>query len=298
VLARPGGDVQIGIAAPRVVRGLDGQERAFVASLEGGRPVTEVERRRFAGALRALAAAGVDDGPEPHPTASRIRVIGAGAVGLAVATCLARAAEVTISLVDPAPCGVEPAGTYPDGASGSCAAAAAAALAPLVARADLDAHAPADLTIIVTAGAVDAAVARDLLVSAATHLVVACDEAGAWVSHVVVPGITACGRCRDLRLTRADPAWPLLALQCAVRRPRAGAIAQAGVAAAVTSRAVGFLSAGDTGIATRVDRRGESADAPLLPEPACGCGAAGPVGDEVAARRAAMPRMRGDRPHS
>ena len=296
VLARPGGALQIGLAAPVVVSGLDGPERAFVASLEGGRSATQVETQRFAGAMRALTAAGADAGPPPSVAAQTVRVIGAGSVGLAVAKCVARSGVARISLVDPAPCGAEPTGTYPEGTSGTCAAAAAAALAPLVPRADLDAHTPADLTVVVTAGAVDAVIARDLLAGGSKHLVVACDESGAWVSHIVVPGVTACSRCRDLALARADSAWPLLALQCAARRPRLGAIARAGVAAAVASRAVAFLATGATGSAGRVDREGRVADEPLWAEPGCGCGAAGPVGDEVAARRAVMPRMRLDRP--
>ena len=292
VLARPaphgGYDIQVGLAAPVVLTDLSFDERVFVSSLEGGRPVSNAEAARFARVVATLTVG--DAWQRPTVADATIAVHGCGGLGLAVATALG-AGGWSIALADSAPIGVEPPGTYPVGARGTCAAAAAAVLAACGITARIGAD--GDVVVLVFTGAPDAVTVASFMRDASPHVLVACDEAGALVSHVVVPGATACSRCRELALTRVDAAWPYLSLQLggsqlAARRPRVAGVAGPAAAARIAARVAGWLARGEAGVAERIGPDGSVTEAPIAPEAECGCGAAGSVGDEVAARRARL----------
>ena len=247
-------DVQIGLANGVVLSGLDRDERQFMGSLEGGRLVTAAEARRFTRALARLADAGLlRDDEVPVPTTFM------GAVALATRTPLdgliKQACEATRL-------SVHPVGEAPQ-------------------------HA---VEVVCFVGAPDARHALRLMRNETRHVLVACDEAGVWVSHVVTIGVTACSRCRDVALTRADAAWPYLAAQLSGGwADSRGVIPQlpAGPAAAVrvAARLASWFAHGEAGIGERIGPDAAVTEARLAPETHCGCGAAGPVGDEVAARR-------------
>jgi hypothetical protein len=290
VLARPelrkGTAIQVGVSRAVVLEGLSLDECAFLASLEGGRAVAPHERSRFAAIIASLSLAGA--WAEPPPLREAVAVFGCGALGVEIAAALDCAGCLPV-LVDDAPASAEPPHTFVEN-GGTCAGEAARTLAARGVHARVGGA--ARLAVIVCTGAPDPVVVRQLLRAGTPHILVACDEDGVFVSHVVVPGESACSRCRDIALTRADKAWPLLALQLAgsqlpSRRPLAPGLSRPATALLVAMRAARWLEAGDVGIGERIALDGTVAPAPLAAESACGCGAAGPVGDELAARRAA-----------
>ncbi len=296
VLARPGADgaidIQVGLASPMVIPGLGLAEREFVASLEGGRVIPPAQARRFARVVTLLADAGAFEVRRSPTPAARVALHGCGEAGMAIAAAL-HAGPFDVSLYDDAPLAAEPVGTYALSASGTCAVAAATTLAERGMPVRIGGGGEG-LVVNVYTGAPDPALVSECVLAGVPHVLVACDGVAVWVSHVIVPGLTACVRCRDIGLTRRDAAWPSLALQlggCGLpaRRPVAPRLSLVAVAARVSARVAGWLERGDPGEAELIAGDGSLVPAPLTPERACGCGAAGPVGDEVAARRVAWP---------
>lgn len=111
------------------------------------------------------------------------------------------------------------------------------------------------------------------------HLLVRCRDRTAAVGPLVVPGVTACGRCVDAHRTDRDPGWPLVAAQLAWPADDGGdpllvlwaaALAAAEVRTFLLGTAPasveGTLELGSGG--WRVRRRSWPA------HPGCGCGAA------------------------
>jgi hypothetical protein len=301
VLARPsanGIEYQVGIARPTVLRDLGVRERAFLESLEGGRPVSPAEARRFPQVVSLLTAAGAWEPAARTPRAAAVAVHGAGALGMEIAAVLA-GLGLDVGLRDEAPVLVEPAHTYAAGGAVTstgavtCAGAAAATLSSR----GLDVRVGGGgerLGVELCLGAPDPVQTAAWMRDDVPHMLVVCSGESVWVSHVVVPGATACATCRGIALTRADPAWPFLALQLggagtAGRRPAASRLATITCAARVASRVWRWLDGGDAGVAERVDADGALTVEELEPQRECGCGAFGPIGDELAARRALWP---------
>lgn len=250
VLALPGRAVQIGLASPTVLRRLTREQRVFLAGLEGGRPVGADDRKRHARLIAALTRAGAWNAGPRHTV--RAAVGGDPALSGGVATAL-RAMGVRV-------------------------------------RRETG---EASLTVIAGLAAADPSLTGPLMVDSTPHIAILADDAGAWVSHVIQPGLTACTRCRDVALTRANPLWPVVAMQCVGRRPQLNPLTEAVAVARAAARALAWIesnAAADSvahgGIGERVDSLGAVTADPLLPEPDCACGAAGAVGDELAARRA------------
>jgi len=292
VLARPGAqggiDIQVGLASPVVLEGLGLDERTFVASLEGGRAVPPVQARRFPRVIAQLTNAGAWAQPSPPVTAS-VAVHGCGGLGMEIAGVLT-SAGFAVAMHDDARVAVEPAGTYAASADGTCAGAAAATLSERGATVRVGGGGES-VVVIVCTGAPDPALVSACVLTDVPHALVVCDGAGVWVSHLMVPGASACARCRDIVLTRADTAWPAVSLQLggcqlATRRPAAPRIALPTAAARVTARVAGWVERADVGVAEHIAADGELIQVPLEPQPECGCGASGPVGDDVAAQRA------------
>lgn len=254
-----GYDIQIGLATAVVLPGLALDERQFVSSLEGGRRVTDAETRRFPRTLALLAGAGVlhdDDTPAAGtPSPGAIALAGRSPLDRLIAGCC-EAAGLSVHMTAQAP-----------------------------------AHA---VEVIAFVGAPDARDAERVIRNRIAHILVAYDELGAWVSHVVLAGASACSRCRDIALTRADAAWPYLAAQLSgprnsVQMAAPPLLAAPTAAVRVAARALAWATGGDFGGGECVWPDARVTAAPLAPEAECGCGAAGAVGDEVAARRARLP---------
>lgn len=294
MLVRDQSTTQVGLAKPLVLRDLTEEQMAWLASLEGvgtSPSSREVDAHRpLWDALDRHDLLDTDSTVRPD----RVRIHGAGALALMITRGLTRAGVHSLVMVDSAPSHVEPPGTYSPAATGmSCAAAAAWTLrdqAPQLRWGD--ATGDVDLEIIVTVGSAPVAVTLPSMVEERPHLVVATDEAGATVGPLVQPGETACTRCVDMHHTDRDPGWPYLSLQCGPPRRPWVAPASMGLVAGLAVREV-LAHMNGVAVPSRQWRVTDGGDLeqglqsdPLRPHPQCGCGAAGPVGDEVAARRA------------
>ncbi len=120
----------------------------------------------------------------------------------------------------------------------------------------------------------------DLLADGVVHLPVAVAGRAAHVGPTVVPGLTPCLWCLDLRASDADPAWPALADQVRLRHPVArahdGVLAAAAAAIAVAQVVQLVDGAGEPSTyAHQVRLRSPDArpfEVPVVRHPACGCG--------------------------
>ncbi|PKQ25531.1 MAG: hypothetical protein CVT64_08905 [Actinobacteria bacterium HGW-Actinobacteria-4] len=300
VLLRDERTVHVGLVQPLVLTDTSPGEREFLASLEGSpAPISAAMHRAFPHLIEALDRHGAlqEDGG-PDFTNAMVRIHGLGAMGSSLAVTLARSGVGALALVDTAPAGLEEPGTFGVSAPhGSCAAAAAWMLRERVPEVRIAASfVSADVEVMIGHGAIPAHQAADLVYRGTPHVPVIADEHGVTVGPVVVPGVTACIRCEEVARASADPAWPRLATQCAgSRRPHVDSLASeiaAGLAASEVLQVLrgrgepspdatgGWRIDGATGVPHRIPS--------VSPDPACGCGAAGPVGDEVASRRAAL----------
>lgn len=290
VLDRGDGSVQVGVRSPLVLTRLTAEERRFVERLETSQGLTAKTGAKFGSIVAALADADLlAASPAPSRT---VAINDGGPLGVGIGTAMARAGWA-VRFQDDGPASASPPHTYASGAlTATRQTAAADAVARSVPGADARAgvsHADAWVLTSHGASAIDAA-AR-LMASDTPHVFVVTDERGAVVGPVVVPGESACGLCDGLSRVAEDPAWPILALQLrapSVLPPRAAADVTASVAGLVCG-ALGAWRAGGAG--PWLDRSWAfTEDAPpvsrgIVSDPDCGCGAAGEVGDEVAARR-------------
>jgi bacteriocin biosynthesis cyclodehydratase domain-containing protein len=120
----------------------------------------------------------------------------------------------------------------------------------------------------------------DLLADGVVHLPVAVAGAAARVGPTVVPGLTPCLWCLDLRAADADPAWPALADQLRLRHPVArahdGVLATAAAALAVAEVLQVVDGSGEPATyAAALELRAPAAlprEVPVVRHPVCGCG--------------------------
>lgn len=243
--------------------------------------------------LKLLADAGLllEGGRSGHlvtsgPAASRVRLVGAGAMGSSIAALLINSGLDALYVADSDP--VDPA-TYPDaGAASSNGAALAARLTggaddragPWVSLVNHwskpDGVRP-DLTVVAAeVWECDRVVAEGLVRADQPHLLVRVRGAGVVVGPLVVPGRTACLRCTDLTRTAADPAWPALLRQLCRLRSRADPAVLAWGAATAVTQVLAYLAAAtpetysatlELDAADYVTRRRV-----WTAHPACGCG--------------------------
>lgn len=294
VLDRGDGTVQVGLRLPVVFSGLSADQRRFVERLETAKWVTTRSSAAFQDIVLRLDEAGLLADPPAERRA--VALNDAGPLGVNIGIALARA-EWAVRFEDDAPASASPPYTYAPGTLATTRQAAAAdAVARLVPGADVRVGASrVDAWVLVSHGApaIDAALA--LMASDTPHVFVVTDECGATVGPFSVPGDGACGLCDGLARAAVDPAWPLLSLQL-LAPSAAPATADPGVTASIAGLVCGALGAWRAG-----DSRAWinslwslTADAPpvsraISADADCGCGAAAPVGDEVAARRAKFP---------
>jgi hypothetical protein len=204
--------------------------------------------------LRTLQEANLlSEGGDPLPgsvQASRVRLIGAGVLGKAVAEPLVNSGIATLYVIDNDP--PDPSLYRSTGALGTQAEALQAHLGQTgKARVSVAGHwskpeeVTPDLTIVATdLLESDRVVVDGLLRADQAHLLIRARAGGAVVGPLVIPGQTPCLRCTDLVRRDLDPAWPtLLAQLMRTRMPTAPALAQwaGGIGAA---QALGLLHGG------------------------------------------------------
>ncbi len=300
---RGDGALQAGVRDPVILNDLNADERRFLERLDAVNSVSRADRARYGTVLARLAAAGLVEPASAPAVATPLRaaINDGGPIGCGIALTLARAGWA-VAIDDRGRAVQAPRGTYDPGSLAVTRQAAAAdTIRRVLPEVDICAgQARSDVAVIVAHGAplIEAAVplmARDI-----PHVYVTTDERGAQVGPFVVPGRGACGTCVGLARTLADPAWPLLSLQLAAGRTLPGSTPDVAThAAALVAGAMGWWRAarndradaaqGWLNTVWTLDLNTPPHASAAPPHPDCGCGAAGPVGDELAARRARMP---------
>lgn len=234
VLTRSPGSLQIGVdQTPAVViTDVVPGTKKLLALLDGAHQLPELRSRSLQLGLRGsdldwllrnLDAAGLlAEGGRSSAVddlglrGRRIRLIGAGVLGRAVAILLCRSGLGVLYVIDND--ASDPALYRAVGAVGSQAAALASSLAdvsPTAVRVANHWTKPEevvpDLTIVACDRAECDRVITDGLVRAdQPHLVLRARAGGAVVGPLVLPGHTACVRCTDLTRRDTDPGWPTL----------------------------------------------------------------------------------------
>lgn len=155
----------------------------------------------------------------PELAGARVRMVGAGVLGRAVATALAAGGVGTLYLVDPAP--VDP-NLYPgSGLAATQAGALRQVLGTQTGNSTVVLNhwskpdgVPCALTVVAAdTPEPDRVIADDLVRSDQPHLVVSPVAGGVVLGPLVVPGHSPCLRCLDLIRRDADPSWPTLLRQ-------------------------------------------------------------------------------------
>ncbi len=190
-----------------------------------------------AATLALVEADGEVEGVLTRRAAACVAVQGLGRLGSALAHTLAVGGVGHLQLDDAAPVTrseVGWAGVHATDVGRARGAAVAEALRATGAVAvDGFGADAADLVVLVEHGVADPAGHRVLVTDGTPHLSVVLREASVLVGPLVQPGRTPCLRCLDLHRTDADPDWPAIAAQLAVRHPDAEETAVATVGAAL-----------------------------------------------------------------
>lgn len=296
VLRRGPAELQVGIDsdAAVVVPGAEPALEQLLHLLDGCRSREEIDRqarrwelptRRVSELLVELGRASllVDGraGAGRGSTEAPVRLVGASAVGKAVADLLAP--EVgRLHLVDGEP--TDPA-LYPT--AGALASQADALQAHLrrttPARVSVWNHwskpdgVRLDLTVVTTAMLeTDRAIPDELLRSDQPHLFVRATEEVGIVGPLVVPGATACLRCTDLFRRDRDPAWPTLLNQLVRLRACPPPVVTSWAAATAVAQVFSFLNGGrpeSCGATVELSGRDHRVRwRPWPAHPGCGCG--------------------------
>jgi len=303
VLMRADGALQVGVRDPLILGDLGADERRFLERLDAVTSVSRADQARYGSVLSRMVAAGLieQDSVRAVETPLRTAINDGGPIGCGIALALARAGWV-IAIDDGGRPVQAPRDTYDPG---SLAATRQAAAADTIRRVlpEVDVCtglARSDVAVIVAHGAPLIEAAVPLMARDVPHVYVTTDERGTQVGPLVVPGRGACGTCVGLARTLADPAWPLLSLQLTAGRTLPSSTPDvAAQAAALVAGALGWWRAarndqahaahGWLNTVWTLDRHTPPSASAAPAHPDCGCGAAGPVGDELAARRARMP---------
>lgn len=244
VFALDDGRVRIGLANPVVLDGLTADEAAYVASLEGP-PRLSTTHAPFAHVLQRLERLGVLSQADPSRVSQNsVCVIGADALGTAVALCLAQAGLHDVVVDDNTPVAVTAVTSAASATKAQAAVRTINGRVPHTARvaAHAGTFASCDVTVVVANGGPSVDVIHDLMAADRPHLPVITDERGITVGPLVVPGRGPCLMCLGIERTDADPDWPLVALQCnGARAPHAPAAVSAIAAGVACDAVVRFL---------------------------------------------------------
>ncbi len=313
VLTRSDRALQVGVRDPLVLSDLSDDERRFLERLETVANVSPTDRVRNAAVIARLVAAGLmeQDAAGAAPPPLRAAINDGGPIGCGIGLVLAQAGWA-VAIDDGGRAVAAPRGTYDNSSLAATRQAAAAdTIRRTVPSADVCVgRVRSDFSVIVSHGAALIEAAVPLMALDVPHLYVTTDERGAQVGPLVIPGQGACGTCVGLARATVDPDWPLLSLQLAAGRtlpwcpPDVAAHAAALVAGALgwwrsacaseVKMAPDWLSSDSLSsdwlnTVWHIDRHQPPTATAAPPHAHCGCGAMGPVGDEIAARRARMP---------
>ncbi|MDD7923541.1 ThiF family adenylyltransferase [Actinomycetospora chibensis] len=236
--------------------------------------------------LEHLHAAGLLVGaPRTDPLAGcRVVVRGAGRVAVSVA-CLLAAAGVGRVLVEAGGTVVrDDVGTGL--LAGDVGRPSAWAVADAVARASPGIPPPADaparrwlaaradLVVLADGARPDPVATSELVVAGRVHLPVGVVDGVGTVGPLVVPGMTPCLRCEDLRRTDVDPVWPRVAAELAGRRVAVPVALAAATAALAAGQSLAHLEGAvpaARGAALVLEPDGTHRSRPARRHPDCGC---------------------------
>lgn len=201
------------------------------------------------GAVQRLGNAGLLTGGGALPGRHRVRLVGAGPVGRAVADYLTAAGVAELGVFDPRI--AEPdrptTGRRFDRATVLAAAYAECGATRVVAlnHWSKPETLPVDLTLVVADGPeVDRVVTDHLVRLDQPHLVVRSLGEAVWVGPLVLPGRTPCLRCTDLTRTDADPGWPRVLAQLCRLELALPPLLSGWAAAVAAAEALTFLGGG------------------------------------------------------
>jgi hypothetical protein len=254
LLERPRGELQVGLdpctaliflgpgfaelltalrTAPITPAALTGIGQA--AGLTSRQVTWTVNRLADAGLLRRPASAG----------RRRVRLVGAGRIGLPLARYLLEGGVLELFVFDDQPPEVDlypAAGVLADRAAGLAAALAGPARVVPLAHWSKPETPPVDLTVVVADGPeADRLITDQLLRHDQPHLLVRSLGDTAWVGPLVVPGRTSCVRCADLTRRDADPAWPMVLAQLRRLRLAVPDLLTGWAASVAAAQALAFL---------------------------------------------------------
>ncbi|WP_141211215.1 hypothetical protein [Enemella dayhoffiae] len=233
VLDRGDSTVQLGLEPGTILDPpAPGDWPAALRLLDGRTPYAEVSARTGVAAaaltevVDQLGRLGLLTRPDsPAPPGDRVRLIGAGAIGLAVAEAYLLAEAGELQVVDPEP---PDHALYPDVRPTAAESLTAHLRARRLGPVRVGAHwydeqsAGHDLTVVASDTLeCDRALTDTLLRQDRAHLLVRPLPDGVLIGPLVVPGQTCCTRCTDL-VRRSDPAWPHLLAQLSRLRVRPG----------------------------------------------------------------------------
>lgn len=151
-----------------------------------------------------------------HRRRTRVRVVGAGRVGSALAVALVAAGVADVDVHDdgltrPGDVGIGGLATSDVGRSrGEAARERLRAAVPSTRTGPLDAP---DLVVLAPVGPPDELLAAELVRQGTPHLLVEVREQVGVVGPLVLPGRSSCLHCHDLTRADLDPGWPWLAAQ-------------------------------------------------------------------------------------
>ena len=296
MILRPGSQFQVGLD-PRsalvftgagfgeLLSSLDGHHS--VADLEAAGSASGLSTTEVAGALHRLDEAGLLHGPGSRPERRdhRIRLVGAGPVGLAMARQLVDRGIAALYVFDaarPDQAQYPMAGLLPDRASALCSVVGdhGTETVPLTHWSKPE-RLRVDLTVVVADGPeVDRVVTDHLVRVDQPHLVVRSLGDSAWVGPLVVPGRTSCLRCADLFRRDTDPHWPLVLTQLSRLRLDLPEVLAGWAASVATAQVLAYLGGEhpeSTGATVELSARRFVTELRTWPAHAgCGCGWASP----------------------
>jgi hypothetical protein len=221
LLERPHGKLQVGLD-PRTALIFGGSGSADLLTALRTAPTTPaalteigqsagLTSRQVAWTVSRLAEAGLLH-RQITAAQGRVRLVGAGPIGLPLARYLLESGVAELFVFDNQPPeGVlyPTAGVLADRASALAAALDGPAKVVPLSHWSKPETQPVDLTVVVADGPeVDRVITEHLLRQDQPHLLVRSLGDAAWVGPLVLPGRTSCVRCADLTRRDADPEWP------------------------------------------------------------------------------------------
>jgi hypothetical protein len=288
LLERPRGELQVGLD-PRTALIFLGTGFAELLTALRAAPITPaalagigqaagLTSREVTCTVNRLADAGLLHRPG-SAVRHRVRLVGAGRIGLPLARYLLEGGALELFVFDDQPPEVDlypAAGVLADRAAALAASLAGPARVVPLAHWSKPEALRVDLTVVVADGPeVDRLVTDHLLRHDQPHLLVRSLGDTVWVGPLVVPGRTSCVRCADLTRRDADPEWPMLLAQLGRLRLAVPDLLAGWAASVAAAQALAFLSgrvpeaAGAT-LELTADLRTELRTWPAHRE--CGCG--------------------------